>query len=479
MDTTGFLANLSIFRTSLTKLMGRTDSKIDLNKECGYPDKLTAELFKNYYDREGIARRVVDLYPDECWNESPTIVETPDEGKTDFEQALHDYSKKYNLWETLHRLDRVSGIGEYGILIMGWADGKKLDEPLAGINEDGSIDATPPVYELLYTQPIDQSQINIAQYNKDTQSPRYMYPEYYNVKYSDESVEQVKQVPAKEFKVHWSRVLHVADNKTVSNILGNSRMRPCFNRLFDLRKILSGSGEMFWKGAFPGLSIEMLPKLAEGNVDVDKEALAEELTEYDTGLKRWLGLVGMSAKSLAPQVADPSKHIAAQLQAISLNIGIPMRILIGAEEAKLASSQDIRSWNKRVRARQTHYVGPYLIRPAIHVLQAVGGLPLVDSYDIRWEDLNTPTDLDKSEVGERRARALQTYLAAEAWKIIHPIDFICDLYRCDPDEAKKKFEKAQQEADSHNMPESQSPEQNVVQPRKAQTEQDKKPSKAA
>ena len=52
--------------------------------------------------------------------------------------------------------------------------------------------------------------------------------------------------------------------------------------------------------------------------------------------------------------------------------GVPYRILVGSEEAKLASSQDKRTWNERVQKRRDNYLTPMVVRPFVDRLIALG-----------------------------------------------------------------------------------------------------------
>jgi hypothetical protein len=57
----------------------------NLNKDCGYPESISAEHYSAFYAREGIAARVVDVWPEESWAQTPLIYETEDsDQKTPF-----------------------------------------------------------------------------------------------------------------------------------------------------------------------------------------------------------------------------------------------------------------------------------------------------------------------------------------------------------------------------------------------------------
>ena len=69
-------------RESIAKLL---NPGLDIDYECRYPPSINKSDYKRMYDREGIAARVVGIYPDECWAMPPEIFETEEADKTAFE----------------------------------------------------------------------------------------------------------------------------------------------------------------------------------------------------------------------------------------------------------------------------------------------------------------------------------------------------------------------------------------------------------
>jgi len=131
-----------------------TNTERDINQECKYPDIIDILDYKLFYDREGIAARIVNIFPDETWIKDPIIKETPEKEETAFEKAWDEFQEKHMVYHYLHRIDRLSGIGRYGILLFGVNDGKTLDKPL--LEPSGE---TPR--ELLYLRPLDESVVTI------------------------------------------------------------------------------------------------------------------------------------------------------------------------------------------------------------------------------------------------------------------------------------------------------------------------------
>ena len=287
--------------TMRTQFMNKLlDARRDIDDECGYPKIITANQYRLLYDREGIAERVVNVYPFESWALNPEINETDEATTTAFEQAWQDLCDRLRCFSYLQRVDELSGIGHYGLLLLGLDDGAPLDEPVEGMDDKGDK-AGQASHRLLYLRAFDESLVDVAAYETDPLNPRFGEPTFYNVTFYDPNTQESGAVATQDQttkRVHWSRVVHVADNRKSSEVFGVPRMRPVYNRLYDLRKLLGGSAEMFWKGAFPGYSFEVNPDM--GDVEIDSTALRDEFDSYSNGLQRYLALSGVQAKSLAP-----------------------------------------------------------------------------------------------------------------------------------------------------------------------------------
>lgn len=423
-----------IRRTDLAKRW--MDPRRSINDECGYPE--TSELnitdYKELYDRDPIAARVVDVLPQETWKINPYIFETEEiDNVTPFEQALKDLSAKImttgemeeESWfeddqsnpicEFLLRVDKLSGIGHFGLILLGVDDGKPLNEPLALDSKEK---------ELLYLRTFDESLIDIIRYDEDRSSRRYGHPTAYNITLNDPYAHnEGAPIDTSTIEVHWTRVVHIADNLNSSEIFGVPRQRPVLNRLMDLVKLYGGSAEMFWKGAFPGFSLETHPELG-GQVDLPSD-IKDQIENWQNGLQRILAIAGTSIKSIAPQVADPSAHIDGQIDAICIKLGMPKRIFMGSERGKLASTQDESTWKDRLKARRELHVTPRLIVPFINRLIMAGVLPKPEQkYKVKWVDVDTLKPNEKADVSVKRSDAMTRYIKAQAWKLMSPLDFL-------------------------------------------------------
>ena len=426
--------NYLISRTAwLRKLL---DPRRDIATECGHPEVITIKDYADLYERGDVARRIVNIYPEESWSESPAIVENEKEGETEFEKAFKQLEDKHRIFHYLQRADVLSGVGRFGILLFGIDDGLELDQEVQVGGER----------KLLYLRPFEEAFVTIAGLEEDIANERFGLPKFYDIQVTDTSLNTLPDgattevKAAKALKVHHSRVLHLADNRQNSDVYGRPRMECVFNRLMDLRKITGGSGEMFWKGGFPGLSLEAADPTED--LEIDQEATEDMMDKYMNGMQRYIALAGMQAKSLAPQVADPRPHVEVQLKLIAAAWGIPWRIFVGSEQAQLASGQDMIAWNRRINRRRQEYLNPFVVQPLVDKFMEIGILPQVEEFSVKWPDLNAPSEEEKATVAEKKTNALSKYVQGGIDAVVPPFQFLTLVLGFSDEEAKGILDEA-------------------------------------
>lgn len=435
---TDFLVNEVLSMRAYMAQRMNGDTRRDYDKEFGYPSDVTPEMCGDAYEKDDISGRVVSVFPEECWSRKPDIFETMKSAESVFEKTWNKLAKKLNIYWYLQQVDILSGIGSYGVLFFGLDDGKAFSEPVAGVDlttGERSEKAT-KAHKLLYLRAFDQRYIKIDELEKSVHSPRYGLPTMYTISFADPSAtsEGTDAPQSKDLKVHWTRLLHVADNLMSSELLGIPRMKPVWKRLLDIKKVAGGSAEMFWKGAFPGISFETMPDIGVGELDV--ESLRAEFTKYSNGLQRYLALNGVTAKPMPVQNVDPTAHINAQILLIAIRLGVPARVLMGSEVGSLASAQDTKRWNERLAKRQTEYLTPRVAEPCIQRLTAYGVLPAVEELNILWPDMNVPTSLEKGTVAMKKTQAMAAYAGSAVSELIGPEDYLTRILEMTTEEAK-------------------------------------------
>ena len=392
--------NLSGRRRQLVQQAGQHfGGDRDLYAVMGYPTEITIEQYFATYLRQDIAGRIVDAYPDATWRKPPEL-----KAEAEFLAVWHDLDKSLQLWRALHRLDRLTNLGHYGVLFLGLDGGEHTATPARGAD-----------YSLLYVQPHSERTAAIVAWEDDPRSPRFGLPKRYRittgVNWTGSGAGQ------KTIEVHHTRVIHVAEKALEDVSIGTPRLQRGFNRLMDLDKLLGGSAEMYWQNA-----AMLLAFIADAGADwepEEKEDMAGQLEDMQNGLRRALRLRGMSVSNVAPglQGATPGDHVDKQLDMIAGAYGIPKRLLTGNESGELASSQDENSWNGRVAERKEQHASPNIIEPFISTGQQLGFLP-AGFGRVHWPEQAALGEKDRAAVALTKAQALQAYLSTPGAELV-------------------------------------------------------------
>jgi uncharacterized protein len=455
------VANLMMQRSEWLRSL--LDSSRNVDGDCGYPvGYINPKLYWELYQREPIATRVVEVYPKESWQVQPSIFEDEDvETVTPFEEAWDALGKQLRGEQSFYQEEEASvvfdflcdadikcGIGHYAAILLGFDDGAPLDQPIdlidAGKPAKASAPSSGASRRLLFMQVYPETAVQINSLEADMQSPRYGLPTEYDISMMDplefSSLGMGASLPSSRASVHWTRVVHISEY----GVLHTPRQRPVLNRLLDLRKLYGGSAEMYWRGAFPGYAIKTQPQLG-ADVDINREDVKQQLTDYSNALQRFLVLMGMDITALAPQVSDPSSQIDTQITAICIQLGIPKRIFMGSERGELASTQDDQAWNDRLKQRQLGVITPRIIIPFVDRLIATRVLPRpAKGYRVSWPDLTSKSDEEKAGIATQRTQAIAAYASGQLETTLAPMDFWTRIMGFTEDEAQSIIANAEE-----------------------------------
>lgn len=377
----------------------------DLYQVMGYPRDLLPEDYISAYLRQDLAGRIVDAFPDASWRKPPQVLGSPE-----FQEAWQALEKKFNLWRTFHRLDRLTGLGHYGVLVLGLDGAQPMESPASGNN-----------YNLIYVQPHSESTAKITQWNSDPTSPRFGQPEMYQIttgaNWTGTGGGQ------RVLSVHHSRVIHVVERAMEDQSIGVPRLERIWNRMMDLDKTLGAGAEIYWQNA-----AQMMAFMADADTDITPEAKADmkaQFEELQNRLRRFLTLQGVDAKNLAPGLmgSSPKDIFDALIKVIAGSEGIPQRILLGNEAGELASSQDESAWNQRVSERNEQHLTPNMLDKFAVAGQRLGFLP--SGFEgFKWPDADTMSETGRADIALKKSQALQAYLnAAGADIVVPPTEF--------------------------------------------------------
>ena len=401
------LASTLVSRMALARTLGQQTygGDRDIYQALGYPTDIKYDDYIARYFRQDIAKAIIDRPVKATWQGKLELVESENE-ETPFEKAWVDLNDKFGLQSMFSRVDRLTSIGKYGILLLGLDDVKS--------NEDFKKPATGK-RKLIYLMPFGEGSALINTYETDPKNPRYGKPLTYSI-----TVQQLEGGVSMVIEVHYSRVVHIVDNPLESDVESTPVLEVVFNRLIDLEKLVGGDAEMFWRGARPGYSgavdkdFQMTPKT--------KEDLKDQIDEYEHNLRRILINEGIDLKALEQQISDPLNHVEIQIMMISAVTGIPKRILVGSERGELSSAQDSGEWKTYIRIRRQDHADPHIIRPFVKSCQELGILPRTSTgkYSVSWEDLFALSEGDRVKIGLDRSTSLKNYTSSPLAEAVMP-----------------------------------------------------------
>ncbi len=433
-------------RMNLAGLLGRQyGGKRNIYKALGYPeDNITYDEYFAKYMRMDMAGAIINRPIEATWRGNVVIYDPLEytDGIDTLKKAWIDLDWELRLKEKFIRVDKLSSLGRYGILLLGFNDVKNAQSDF-----QTEVQKTSGL-KLVYVTPHGEDTAKIKTFVTDTTNPRYGLPLLYEVNTVNDSGQSFS------INVHHSRVIHITGETLTSETYGIPTLQRVYNRLMDLEKLIGGSAEMFWRGARPGYAGKVDKDYSSD--DTTDQELNKQFDEYENNLRRLLINEGVEITALQTQISDPTASVDVQITMISCITGIPKRILLGSERAELASSQDTDAWYSKIDERREEYAEPQILGQFVSRLQKLGILPDKRDYGIEWKSLHLTNDKDKAEVGRIRASALKEYSSTPGIQEIMPPALFYKHFLGFTDEQITEIEQIQEQM-LLDMPEEQDP----------------------
>lgn len=378
-------------RDLLAALAGiQFEGERDLYKILGYDRTLSYDKLRAKYERQDIASRIVDMPASATWRKAPTVKSSNKEFVRKFDFMVN----RLKLWRMFERADRLSGIGQYGVILIGVKGNNNLSSPLPNVSDERDI---------LYLSAFSQGTSEILELEESPSNPRFGLPKFYRLK---NNLEGSRSITRTLDRVHHSRVIHIAENVLDNEIYGTPRLKPVYNLLTDLEKVVGGSAEMFWLNARQGMQVD-IDKDAQLHED-DAKKLEEEIEEFHHQLRRAIRTRGVKINDLGGKVHSPGDTFEMLMSLIAGTVGIPKRILLGSEQGELASTQDRANWSEKVQERRNVHAQPNILDAFIEKMQFIGALPQND-YEVEWPDLLASSQDEKSIIARRYGQAHKSF----------------------------------------------------------------------
>jgi hypothetical protein len=373
------------------------DGKRDYYKVFGYKIALEQRDFLLKYCRQDIARRVIDAPVDAVWSDHPQIITVQGGTSEDKWKEWDIFAKNHDIYPALRKTDIFAGLGMFSVLLVGFDDGRGLDQPLGAARPD----------TLLYLQPYLESNVTIVEFEENPRDPRFGKPKMYEINPGDVQVgRQFANVTFKarqKFRAHWTRILHVADNTMENAVYGHSRLEAVYNVLDDLLKVAGGSAETYWLAGNRGMQVDIDKDMELGEEDADN--LAEEVEEYEHNLRRIIRTRGVTVKNLGADIADPKNEFGVLISLLSGATRIPQRVLMGAEAGQLASQQDRANWAVYINERTSNFAEPIMLNPFVRMIGAAGVMKLPNYWTPLWPEPFKMNPLERAQTSAQMARS--------------------------------------------------------------------------
>lgn len=374
----------------------------DYYEVYGYPHIVRFEDYYNVYSRQDIAKRVVSAPAAAVWRTPPEIKSDSETFVTEFNRVVEEVE----FWNAAERADKLCAMGQFSVLLLGFNDGGNLESPVRST----------PTTKLIYVQPYAESSVDIPEFDADPSSPRYGKPLKYKLKLIDPTNLMVTTgaggnvTPVtgkvKELEVHWTRVIHVVEDRLESDLIGIPRLQNVYNILQDMLKTVGGSAEVYWLQARGGLHVDVDKEVDLGTEDA--AALSAEIDEFVHQLRRVIRTKGVEINALDQKIHDPSNIFKVQISLLSAATGIPQRILTGAEAGQLASEQDRANWAERTDERRKSFAEPVIIKPFIQRMNQAQVLP-DNEYTLEWPEAFKMNPIEEGQAAANMGRAALSF----------------------------------------------------------------------
>lgn len=390
----------------------------DVYSALGYPKTITLRQYFGRYERGGVAKRIIEAYPNATWGGGGEIVENPDPRvTTSFEKEVAALFGRLDIWNRFRRADTLAGLGHYSVILIG-SEGE-LKEPLSE-NLSGEE-------AILYLTPRGEEKAQIPKFDDDPQSERFGLPETYQVTLGKNS----------QPDVHWSRIIHIVEGNLENEVFGNPRLKAIWNYLEDLDKNVGGGSEAAWKRMDPGMHLD-IPLLDPNGVPLEipesvMTDIEDEVEEFQHGMRRFVRTRGVNLDQFKSDATMFGANVDTILKLISATTGIPIRILTGSERGRLASIQDDDNWNDRVTERRSGFAAP-LVTDFVDEMIERGALPRPgeDGYKVVWPEADELDEKQKAEVAGELSKANQNQSASGDGIIITRDEIRDQLFDLEP-----------------------------------------------
>lgn len=436
--------------------------KRDLYEALGYQKTLTTNDYRARHERGGIAETIVECLPRATWKGKITLIEQESPNReSQFEADMENLLERLSIQSILFRADVLAGLGRYSIILIGTelGDGEDLSTPLSR-NLSGPD-------SLLTLTPIPEDRAEVDQLvgelgdPSSISDPRFGLPEYYMVKLGTPrsttfGVDVGSLSSILNQRVHWTRVIHVAEGLLENEIYGKPRLRAVWNLLDDLYKLTGAGSEAFWNLMSAPMAFDADPELEIDEIELQK--FKEEIEDVYHRIRPHAFTRGVTPKPLSSNKTIAFReNVNTIIDLIAAVMRIPKRRLLGTERGQLASGQDDDNFNDTVAERRETFaevVVKQLVDRFIEYRIISKPSRKDGKYEIIWGEEEELNELEKGSLTEKMANANKSQKEADGTVILTSDEIRDRVYGLDPlpkveIEGKEEREEKESEKDKN------------------------------
>lgn len=353
----------------------------------------------NLYLGEGMAKRIVDLIPDEMTRQWFTI-------PADTDGAIIEKMQDLNLKAELTNMLTWARLYGGCLAILGIDDGGELTDP---VNEENIKDVN-------FIHLFDRFNVfwNTSDLYQDIDSPKYGTPEYYNV---------TPYHGGPQFQVHESRCLIMQGELLPTRLMllnqgwGSSVLQSCFAAIRNLASGYNSCANIIQDFVQTTIKVQNLADLVASGRD---DLIVKRLQLLDTSRSVANTIILDSLEEYSKEassvsgIGDLLEHFAL---ALSSHTGIPYTLLMGQSPAGLTATgdSDIRLFYDKIRSKQESELQPCLERVAYLIMKSSNGPTNgqeIDGWKIEFNPLWQMSASENAAYRLQIAQADQIYLSA-------------------------------------------------------------------
>lgn len=348
---------------------------------------------ENYYNGSGIARRIVDMLPEDALRHD---LETTGE-------ELYNEMKRLNFIEKLKELAKKARLYGGAVMLILAMDGQ--DDMGLALNE-GNLKS---IEELVI---FTKDEINSFEMELQTDITQPDYGKYYYYTFSTKG--------GGLLKVHASRVLRLdgdfnATTRATGYEWGNSVLQKVHERLavyLTTTKLVQELAQDYKKTTFAVKGL--IEQIVAGREDSIRKRM--QLVSRGQSMLN-MTMIDADTEKIDTKVNSVSGYdalIDKTAEAVSADVGIPVSLLFGRSPAGMNATGDGDKdiWHAQVKAYQTHTLQPLIERFVTLLGLQTEWRDKPTELTWEWANLEQLSDLEEAEVRYKQAQADKIYIDA-------------------------------------------------------------------